>query len=215
MAHGMPGILCFLAQVYALGIRQALISELIPACFSFLLMHRSEMEDWYCFPGFIELKPEPRPFPSRNGWCYGDLGMANALIHCGKALARADWVEFGVRIALKTTHIPFEASGCADAAFCHGAMGLVHQYNRIYRSTHNTQFKDAAGKWLEITRDCYYRPGQYIGGYAFRSYDEASGKHEFISSCGLLEGAAGIGLVLLGCDHHMPTDWDIIFQTNI
>ena len=215
MAHGMPGLLSFLARVYALGIRRSVIEELVPSCFSFLFDHYDERGEWYGFPGSIELKPEPRPLPSRNGWCYGDLGMANALIHCGKALAREDWVELGVRIALKTTHIPFEASRCGDASFCHGAIGLVHQYNRLYRSTLNTGFKAAAAQWLMVTHEHYYRPDKFPGGYAYRKYDEPTRTYENVASYGLLEGITGIGLVFLSCDAALPPDWDIIFQTNV
>jgi lantibiotic biosynthesis protein len=219
MAHGMPGLLSFLAQVYALGIRQAAIAAIIPSCLSFLLAHCHEKEKWYQFPGSIETAPTPegRPnlLPSRHGWCYGDLGIANALIHCGKALDRDGWTRMGVDIALQTTLIPFEYSRCADAPFCHGALGLVHQYHRLYQATHDDRFKDAAGQWLDVTREYYYRPGAYPGGYACRRYNEAEGKHEFISSYGLLEGIAGIGLVYLSCQYNIKPGWDIIFQTNI
>lgn len=215
MAHGMPGLLSFLAGVYTLGIRRTVIDELIPCCCTFLLEHYQEKGECYGFPASIELKPEPRLLPSRNAWCYGDLGMAIALIHCGNALAREDWVQLGTRIALKTTHIPFEATRCNDASFCHGTIGLVHQYKRLHRSTHDTRFKDAADKWLALTHEHYYRPDNYPGGYAYRKYDETTGLHANLPSYGLLEGIAGIGLVLLSCDGTIPPDWDIIFQTNI
>jgi lantibiotic modifying enzyme len=220
MAHGMPGLLSFLAQVYRLGIRRSVIEELVPSCFSYLFMHYGEKEEWYSFPGSIEVKPvhetgEVRSLPTRNGWCYGDLGMANALIHCGRALAREDWVDLGVGIALKTTLIPFEESHCGDAPFCHGAVGLVHQYNRLYEATHNSRFKDAAMEWLIITGNHYYQPDKYDGGYAYRSFDETTKRYQFISSFGLLEGLAGIGVTYLNCCHDIRPDWDILFQTNL
>lgn len=215
MAHGMPGLLSFLAAVYTLDIRRTVIEELIPSCCTFLFNHYQEKGEYYGFPAYIELKPAPRLLPSRNGWCYGDLGMAIALIHCGKALDRKDWVQLGTGIALKTTHIPFEAARCDDASFCHGAIGLVHQYNRLYRATQDVRFKNASDNWLTITHERYYRPDNYPGGYAYRKYDEATGSYADVLRYGLLEGMAGIGLVLLSCDGAIPPDWDIIFQTNV
>lgn len=219
MAHGMPGLLSFLAQIYALGIRQDAIAAIMPSCVSFLLAHSNDQEKWYTFPGSIEIASTPggtpKLLPSRHGWCYGDLGMAVALIHCGKALDRDGWTRMGIDIALQTTLIPFEYTRCGDAPFCHGAVGLVHQYHRLYQATGDNQFKEAARQWLDITRDHYYRPGAYAGGYAYRRYDEAEEKPEFISAYGLLEGIAGIGLVFLTCQHIVKPDWDIIFQTNI
>lgn len=215
MAHGMPGLLSFLAAVYTLGIRKTVIEALIPSCCTFLLGHYQEKGGHYAFPGSIELKPQRTPLPSRNGWCYGDLGMALTLIRCGKALTREDWVERGTGIALKTTQIPFEATRCDDASFCHGAIGLAHQYDRLYRSTSDTRFKAAATTWLALSHEHYYRPDIYPGGYAYRQYDEATGSYANRTSYGLLEGISGIGLVLLSSEGTIPPDWDIIFQTNI
>jgi len=215
MAHGMPGLLSFLAGVYTLGIRRSVIEQLILSCCAFLLDHYQEKGQYYGFPASIELKPKHSSLPPRNGWCYGDLGMAIALIHCGKALAREDWVQLGTGIALKTTHIPFEAAGCGDASFCHGAIGLVHQYKRLSRSTQDSRFKDAANEWLALANKHFYRPDNFPGGYAYRKYDEAAGSYFYLPSYGLLEGIAGIGLVLLSCDGAIPPDWDIIFQTNV
>jgi hypothetical protein len=77
------------------------------------------------------------------------------------------------------------------------------------------QFKMAAGYWLDTTRDHYYAPGSFAGGYACRSFNESVGKHELISSYGLLEGIAGIGLVYLSCQYDIEPEWDIIFMTNL
>ena len=220
MAHGMPGLLSFLAQVYALGIRKSAIAAMILSGLRFLLSCRSRNEELYCFPGSIELLPAPdtgkrKVLPSRNGWCYGDLGMANTLIHCGKSLNQDDWYQIGIDMALKTTNIPFNDSRCADAPFCHGSVGLVHQYNRLYQATQNTRFKEATGYWLDATMYHYHQPGVYAGGYAYRHYDDSREKFTWTSSYGLLEGIAGIGLVYLSCLHDIKPDWDIIFQTNI
>jgi len=220
MAHGMPGLLSFLVRVYDLDIRTAVITEMIHSCLSFLLSNRSEEQEWYSFPASIEFAPDHEAgsriaHPSRNAWCYGDLGMAGTLIHCGRSLGREDWYRLGIDIALQTTHIPFEYSSCADASFCHGSLGLVHQYRRLYQATRHPTFREAAGQWMDITRVRYYHPGRYAGGYAYRYYDSTLKKTELISSYGLLEGIAGIGLVLLSCLHDFDPDWDIIFQTKI
>ncbi|MBS1663684.1 MAG: lanthionine synthetase C family protein [Bacteroidetes bacterium] len=215
MAHGMPGLLSFLAEVYTLGIRRNVIGDLVTSCCTFLLDHYQIDGEHYGFPASIQLKPEPTPLPSRNGWCYGDLGVAIALIHCGRALTRGDWVLLGTEIALKTTQIPFEAAGCGDASFCHGAVGLVHQYYRLFRSTRDIRFKDAADRWLSFMQEKYYRPDAYPGGYAHRKYDESTGSYSDVPSYGLLEGITGIGLVFLSCDAGVLPDWDIIFQTNV
>jgi lantibiotic modifying enzyme len=220
MAHGMPGLLSFLAQVYELGIRRPTISSLIQSCMEFLLNQRASRDRLYSFPVSVgATNPESgkaKMQPSwRHGWCYGDLGMANALIHCGRALGQPEWRNKGIAIALRTTAIPFEYAGCEDAPFCHGTVGLVHQYHRLYQSTQNHRFKEAAEHWLKMTMDHYYQPGKFPGGYAYRCFDEDENRWISNVNFGLMEGITGIALVFLSYLHDAEPGWDGIFQTNI
>lgn len=217
MAHGMPGILSFLAQVNARGIKQNETKEMILSCLPFLLQHEYEKESEYCFPTAIDVNSSEKEqkHGSRLAWCYGDLCMANALIHCGKALGNNEWKAKGVDLALKTTHRDFESSGCLDAPFCHGTVGLMHQYTRFYKLTGNEVFKNAAENWLNITLEKFYKPGEGAGGYFFRCLNEEKNIFEYMPGYGLLEGSAGIALVYLSWLYKIEPDWDIIFLTNV
>lgn len=219
-AHGMPGLLSFLAQVYELGIKRDVIGILIPSCIDFLLSHRASRDRLYSFPLSVSVPSEPggkvKTQPAwRHGWCYGDLSMANTLIHCARALNISEWRSKGLSIALRTTAVPFEYAGCEDAPFCHGTTGLVHQYHRLHQSTQNPRFKDAAEHWLKMTMEHYYQPGKFPGGYASRIFDEDDQTIVGIPSYGLLEGIAGIGLVFLYYLQSSEPGWDCIFHTNI
>ena len=222
MAHGMPGVLSFLAQVYARGIKQKEIEELITSSLPFLLQHEFDDDAVCCFPTSIDVVPKENteaPY-SRHAWCYGDLCMANALIHCGKALHRSNpmaigWKDKGIQVALKTTRRTLENAGCMDAPFCHGTTGLAHQYNRIYKLTGNELFKNASENWLQITQEQFYKPGQGAGGYYFRAFNKEKDVFEMTSQFGLLEGSAGIALVYLSCLYDINPDWDAIFLTNV
>ncbi|HEV8271662.1 MAG TPA: lanthionine synthetase C family protein [Chitinophagaceae bacterium] len=215
MAHGMPGILSFLAQVHTRGIKQPAIEEMISGCFPFLLQHEYKEDMEYSFPNSIDVNPAEKETDSRLAWCYGDLCMANAFIHCAKALKRNDWKVKGIEVALKTTKRNFESSGCVDAPFCHGAVGLVHQYNRLYKLTNNDVFKYAAENWLHITQKHFYKPGEGAGGYFFRTHNEEKKIFEMTANYSLLEGSAGIALVYLSWLHDIDPGWDIIFLTNV
>jgi len=222
MAHGMPGILSFLVQVYKRGIKQKEIQEMISSCMQFLLQYEYENDLNGCFPTSIDVEKNNKEETqgSRLAWCYGDLCMANALIHCGKALNRIDpiaiaWKKKGIEIALKTTRRNFDNSGCMDAPFCHGTTGLVHQYNRLYRLTGNEVFRYAAENWINITLKQFYKPGEGVGGYFFRCKNEEKDCFEYAPRYGLLEGSAGIALVYLSWLSKIEPDWDIIFLTNV
>ncbi len=217
MAHGMPGVLSFLAQVYARGIKQQEMKELISSCLPFLLQHEFDDDSVCSFPTAIDVVPKEKEEESysRHAWCYGDLCMANALIHCGKALHRNDWKDKGMEVALKTTHRTLENAGCTDAPFCHGTTGLAHQYYRYYQLTGNEVFKYASEHWLQITQEQFYKPGEGAGGYYFRTHNKEKNIFEMSSHFGLLEGSAGIALVYLSCLYNIKPDWDAIFLTNV
>ena len=225
MAHGMPGILSFLAQVYTRGIKQREIEEMILSCLPFLLQNEygEDKENWLPagqarFPTTIDVTPinDDQKQGSRLAWCYGDLCMANALVHCGRALQNHKWKTRGIDIAIKTTKRNFESAGCMDAPFCHGTTGLVHQYQRFYQLTGNEVFKYASEKWVNITLKQYYKPGNGVGGYFFRCLNEKKNLFEYVPQHGLLEGSAGIALVYLSWLHNnLKPDWDIIFLTNV
>lgn len=217
MAHGMPGILSFLAQAHARGIKQQETEEMISSCLPFLLQHEYAEDEEYRFPNSVEVNPgddDQKP-GSRLAWCYGDLCMANTLIHCGNSLQKIYWKRKGIDVALKTTDRNVESVGCMDAPFCHGTTGLVHQYNNFYRLTGNEVFKYAAENWLSITLEKYYKPGEGVGGYFFRCLNEETNRFEYMPRYGLLEGSSGIALVLLSDLYDIKPDWDIIFLTNV
>lgn len=216
MAHGMPGVLSFLALVYSRGIKQKEIEELISSCLPFLLHHKFD-DDSVCFPTAIDVVPKENtdaPY-SRHAWCNGDLCMANALVHSGKALHRNDWKNKGIEVALKTTHRNLENSGCPDASFCHGTVGLAHQYNRFFQLTGNEVFKYASDNWLRITQEQFYKPGEGAGGYYFKAFNKEHDIFKMTAQYGLLEGSAGIALVYLSCLYNIDPGWDTIFLTNV
>lgn len=215
-AHGMPGILSFLAQVYSLGIRKNEIEEMISSCLPFLIKH--EIKDaGHCFPLTLEISTdqEEKHKNPRLGWCYGDLCMAFALLHCGNALNNPEWTNKGIEIASKSTKRTIENAGCVDAPFCHGTVGLVHLYHRIYKLTKNEIFKDAAQYWIDNTLNNFYKPGEGAGGYMFHSFNEERNSFEMVPEYSLLEGSAGIALVFLSYAFDIKPEWDIIFLANV
>jgi lantibiotic biosynthesis protein len=217
MAHGMPGVLSFLAQVHSRGIKQGQIRQLIESSVPFLLENEYLNDPLYSFPSAIDVlrKKEIDQKKSRLAWCYGDLSMANALLHCSKALHRDDWNDKAISIALKSATRSFENSGCIDAHFCHGTAGLAHQFNRLAGLTRNTVFESARDYWLDITVKKFYRAGEGAGGYYSYQYVGENDDFEPSARYGLLEGSAGIALVYLSILYHIPPEWDIIFLTNV
>ena len=217
MAHGMPGVLSFLAQVHLRGIRQNEIEGMISSCLSFLLEKQYPDGRTDCFPMAIDVDANEKQdrIQSRLGWCYGDLCMVNALIHCSKALHRPDWLAKAMKIAFKTISRSLEQSDCNDPYFCHGTVGVAHQYHRLYQFTNHNSFLYARDRWIGFTQNYLSNPGEFVGITDSHYRVEEMETIEFSQRFSLLEGMTGIALVYLSVLSGIKPDWDIIFLTNV
>ena len=91
-------------------------------------------------------QPSDAPGPPaslRLAWCYGDLGVAAALLGAGLHAVRAGLARRGpgararVRGALRRR-------GDRHAGLCHGAAGIAHLLNRMAQATGDAALEDAA-----------------------------------------------------------------------
>src|SRR6266498_2865375 len=100
-----------------------------------------------------------------------------------------------------------ESAGVKDAGLCHGSAGLGHIFNRLFQTTGEESFSKAARYWIERTLEMR-RPGQGIAGFsAYRAGNDGQEEH-WEDRVGILEGAAGIALVLLAATTEIEPAWD-------
>jgi hypothetical protein len=92
----------------------------------------------------------------------------------------------------------------ADASFCHGTAGIAHIYNRMYQSTGGNHYKLAARFWLNET----LKMAMHNNGIAGYRYWYPSSEDNYKDEPGLLEGAAGIGLVIMAAISDLEPVWD-------
>jgi lantibiotic biosynthesis protein len=218
MAHGMPGVISLLAQIHLLGIQQEKIAEIINDVLGYLLKGRLPDELPSAFPSRIVTQPEDggeKDTHARLGWCYGDFGMINAMLHAGRALNRQDWIDEAEKLTHKTALRDKASASCSDAEFCHGAVGIIHQYLRIFQRTGNEAFKQAALNWLDITLAEFYKPDTGLGGYSMSSYDSATKTSVLKDSPAFLDGSIGVALVYLWLITGTDPAWDNMYFTNV
>jgi lantibiotic modifying enzyme len=140
---------------------------------------------------------------SRLGWCYGDLGNAMALSAAGKTLQNPAYSNLAIQIlehAAQRRGLPENRVG--DAGICHGTAGIAHIFNRFYQYTQKTEFKEAALYWIRQTLDMSTHTDGLAG------YKIPDGKQGWKNETSLLEGIAGIGLVLLAALDDKEPKWD-------
>jgi lantibiotic modifying enzyme len=147
----------------------------------------------------------------RLAWCYGDAGVATALYAAGKALEDKEVRDEGVSLALLAAS-RFEDAGVSDAPLCHGSLGLMHVFNRLWQETGEDALADSARRWFDHAMK-QRRTGEPVAGFgSVRVQDE--GDLEFEPLAGFLEGAAGCGLALVGAIGTTPPDWDAVLLTR-
>jgi lantibiotic modifying enzyme len=94
-----------------------------------------------------------------------------------------------------------EESGVVDTGICHGSFGNMQIFNRIYMETEEEIFKNAADFWLNdgISKTNSKKIN-------LKQWKTKSNKWK--SDIKLLEGMAGIGLVLIEYLSFQNLDWD-------
>jgi hypothetical protein len=180
VAHGIAGVIPFLARVHRLGLARQTVRPLLDGAVHWLLAHLVDVGSGPTVPYFVADGVEPGP--ARSAWCYGDPGVAGLAV---RAAAR-----------------PPGQTGVTDAGLCHGSAGLAHLFNRMYQMTAEPALADAARFWVERTVELCsaMAPGRDV------TLTEAA--RPAWKGPGLLEGAAGIALAMEAAATTAEPVWD-------
>ncbi len=91
-----------------------------------------------------------------------------------------------------------------DGGICHGASGVALIYNKLYHETGMKIFKSAAIHWLDVCLNMtFHKDG--LAGYKAWYTEEYGGWRK---NADLLEGVAGIGLMMLSFVSMKAPAWD-------
>jgi hypothetical protein len=215
VAHGMPAVVALLAlaaaKANAADKPADRVRPLLDGAVAWLLAHQLPPGSGSCFGS--SFYPGAETVPSRLAWCYGDPGVAAALLLAAQATGQPDWEREALAIAHSTLTRPEEKSGVRDPGLCHGAAGLAHLYNRLWQSTGDEAFATAARFWIERTL-ALRTPGEEIAGFRAWRIDVAGGPGTWQAEPGFLEGATGIGLALLAAVSTVEPEWDRILMLS-
>jgi len=200
MAHGMASTIRILTKIYESN-ENSLIKErsikLLKGIVDFYFQVR--IQDEIC--SFSNRAFDESSF-SRLAWCYGDLSIGIALMGASKLFQDELVGNEALNICLKTTsRTSNENTGIKDAGICHGTAGLALMYSNLFDKSRIKEFKDASDFWVNKTIEkATFKDG--VGG--FKSYTNGGFQNEY----SLLEGASGIGLVLLSTVFEKLYSWD-------
>lgn len=196
LAHGVPGVIALLGRARRIGVRRERVDILLEGAVRWLMAQKAATAMAGCFGNVVSIgRTRTKAGGSRLAWCYGDLGLAVALLSGARDGGRQDWESTALEVA----------RGCAtrsqgrlcgsERGLCHGAAGIGHLFNRLWHATGEATFRNAAHAWIHETL-AYPEPGQVEGP-------------------GLLEGAAGVGLALLAAVSAVEPSWDRILLVDL
>lgn len=149
--------------------------------------------------------------PGASAFCTGVSGVAWTVEHlwgrrCTDVAGEEPWDGEALDLAWRACDHGQAAAGGLDAGLRHGLAGRIHLLNRLFQATGEEPFADAARAGLSRLLEMR-RPGEGIGGFQAR-VSGADGCPVWADDPGLLDGSAGIGLVLLAAVSSVEPAWD-------
>lgn len=211
VAHGVPGVVGLLARACLAGVAEERARPLLEGAVTWVLSEDVERGGRRRYP--VAVGPGIEAQPTRLAWCYGDPGVAAALLAAARAADRSDWEAAALGIARRAAATPPAESGAVDPGLCHGAFGLAHLYNRMHQATGATHLGETARRWYEIGLDMRSTERGIAG---FSSWDFQVGTEpEWVDDPGFLTGAAGVGLALLAATTEIAPEWDRVLLLDL
>jgi lantibiotic modifying enzyme len=204
VAHGVPGVLPVLAQAAVVGAAAESARSLLRGAVAWLLAQKLPANSQSVFP--TAWGPGAKPAPARTAWCYGDLGIAAALLVAARATGEPAWEAEALGLARSAARRDPEACGVRDACLCHGAAGVGHLFNRLHQETGDPELLTAARTWFERALDMR-EPNRGVGGVVAWGPD-VTGKVKWWDDPSLLTGATGVALALLAATTPLEPTWD-------
>jgi hypothetical protein len=206
LSHGMASIVLFLSHALEKGIKNEKASVLLNNTTNYVLSQEINVQKYGCFFPHQSLENEEYvPQKTRLGWCYGDLGVAYALWVAGKVTDNKEWSHKGLNILLHSAQRKGITDNLiVDAGICHGTSGISMVFKKMYLSSDQPLFLDAAGYWLlQSLEIASFSDG--LAGY------KAYVLKEWVSNYCLLMGIAGTGMVYMSYLMDDQHKWDQLF----
>ena len=203
LAHGVTGVIALLGATCAAGVAVKKARPLLASAVSWLMAQKQPPGTGSTFSNLVA--PGEVGSPSRSAWCYGDPGIAAALLVAARGAGEPAWEREALALARRAATRPPEEAGVRDAGLCHGAAGLAHIFNRLFQATGDRSLGRASRFWFERAMEMR-QPGRGIGG--FQALTFPCGRPVWRDEPGLLTGAAGIALALLAACSNQEPEWD-------
>jgi lantibiotic biosynthesis protein len=208
LAHGIPGPLAVLSLALRSGVDLPGLPDAVARTAAWLAAHGTDDPSGPTWPNAVPLPgpsgataPVPAG-PARAAWCYGGPGVAAALRLAGAALGPAGAGYHDLAVAALAR--PVGEGGPGSPTFCHGRAGLLAVTSTFARATGDDRFQTAAAG-LAAGLLAGFDPASPLG------YRDVETGGRLIDQPGLLTGAPGAALALLGAASPAEPTWARLF----
>ncbi|WP_118952397.1 lanthionine synthetase LanC family protein [Taibaiella helva] len=199
LSHGMSSIIVLLSKLLENGGSDKVdIKELLQGAVHYILDQEIDASQYgSLFPYASKENGDIKM--SRLAWCYGDLGIGIGLLSAAKALADPSLQHKALAIFdFCANRRDLAENMVSDTSICHGTSGIAVIYHDLYLKTGNQRYQETAQYWLEQTVKLYREKK------IFYLMDQDQYDTQRMS---LLEGKAGVGLVLLNVHFNVSSGW--------
>ncbi|MFT4216248.1 MAG: lanthionine synthetase C family protein [Micropruina sp.] len=214
LAHGIPGPLAALAIAVLCGVGSDDCRAAAESLAEWLAAHVSMGDDGPGWDTVVALAQGPQGLVEvpahrvgRDAWCYGTPGAARALFLAGRALDRSDLRNLAIEAMAAVYRRPPAVRGIDSPTFCHGVSGLLQITLRFHHDTGLPLFAEAASALTEQILDAV-EPDRPMGIACVEPGDNK------VDQPGVLDGAAGVSLVLLSAGSEVEPTWDRMFALS-
>jgi lantibiotic modifying enzyme len=212
LSHGVPGVIVLLARMLQGGFEVSRVRPLLDGAVAWLLS--GKLEPRSASPAYAEFVgcshfpayafTQEQAFSCRTAWCYGDPGVLYALWIAGKVTQNDTWKQEALRLAEFASSLTLAQAQIRDIPLCHGATGLAHIWNRLYQESGRESLRENARVWFAHSLSLLRGDG-FAGVCSWALDGDA---YRFKPEADFLNGAAGVGLALLGGLTQNEPQWD-------
>jgi hypothetical protein len=213
LSHGMPGAISLLADALRKNVCADLAAHLLDQSVPWLIKQYHHIGSRWHISANREFPPGER---SRLAWCYNELGTTMPILTAADVMQRHDWRVFAEDvmhslelISLKDSGI-YESGTQHDPGLCHGIAGVAHLFAHAARLLDDDSLAATARGWMTTLLDARSRQHGVAGFPGFGIPDKVTNIRPITNDPGFLEGATGVGLVLLAALADEAPGWNRI-----
>jgi len=207
LSHGIPGPLALMALCSLHGVEVPGQRDAMKKVGAWLMRWKGHDEYGPIWPARISWEEhragELHGAVPREAWCYGGPGVARALWLAGAVLREEEWQAAALAAFHGTALRPEAEWNFESDTFCHGWAGLLQMVQRMFAESGDERLRELRDRLLHTLLE------KYSAGKLYGFQEENHGEIQHIA--GLLDGAAGVLVVLLGLLEEQESDWDSVF----